>query len=338
MELPNDPGRLAHVKEMWMPELPEVETVRRGLTPAMEGALLVRAELRRADLRFPFPAGFATLVSGRRIVSLGRRAKYLLIDLEGGDVIIAHLGMSGSFRVEVGRAEVGRVEVGRVEDGRVEDGRAEDAPASATPGDFHQKRGKSEKHDHVVFHLEGPGGPARVIYNDPRRFGFMDLARCDTLASHAFFRELGEEPTGNVLDAAYLAGRFARKAQPLKSALLDQKNIAGLGNIYVCEALWRSGLSPLRAAGTLVDARGKPKKALVLLTGAIRTVIADAIAAGGSSLRDHIQTDGTLGYFQHSFSVYDREGEACRTPGCGGTIARAVQAGRSTFYCPKCQK
>ena len=301
-----------------MPELPEVETVRRGLAPAMEGALLVRAELRRPDLRFPFPAGFATLISGRRIVSLGRRAKYLLIDLEGGDVIIAHLGMSGSFRVE--------------------DGRVEADPASDTPGDFHHPRGKSEKHDHVVFHLEGTGGPARVIYNDPRRFGFMDLARRDTLSSHAFLRALGEEPTGNVLDAAYLAARFAGKAQPLKSALLDQKNIAGLGNIYVCEALWRSGLSPLRAAGTLVDARGKPKTALVLLTEAIRTVIADAIAAGGSSLRDHIQTDGTLGYFQHSFSVYDREGEPCRTPGCGGIVARAVQAGRSTFYCPKCQK
>ncbi|OBZ96941.1 5-hydroxymethyluracil DNA glycosylase [Pararhizobium polonicum] len=296
-----------------MPELPEVETVRRGLTPAMEGALLVRAELRRPDLRFPFPAGFAALVSGRRIISLGRRAKYLLIDLEGDDVIIAHLGMSGSFRVEEGRA-------------------------SDMPGDFHHPRGKDEKHDHVVFHLENAGGPARVIYNDPRRFGFMDIARRDTLTAHAFFRDLGEEPTGNVLDADYLAARFAGKAQPLKSALLDQKNIAGLGNIYVCEALWRSGLSPLRAAGTLVDAKGKPKKTLVLLTEAIRAVIADAIAAGGSSLRDHIQTDGTLGYFQHSFSVYDREGEPCRTPGCGGTVARVVQAGRSTFHCPKCQK
>ncbi len=296
-----------------MPELPEVETVRRGLTPAMEGALLVRAELRRPDLRFPFPADFATLVSGRRIVSLGRRAKYLLIDLEGGDVIIAHLGMSGSFRVE-------------------------DGPLSETPGDFQHPRGKSEKHDHVIFHLEGANGPARVIYNDPRRFGFMDLARREVLRNHAFYRELGEEPTGNELDAAYLAARFAGKAQPLKSALLDQKNIAGLGNIYVCEALWRSGLSPLRSAGTLVDAKAKPKATLVLLTEAIRAVIADAIAAGGSSLRDHIQTDGTLGYFQHSFSVYDREGEPCRTPGCGGTVARVVQAGRSTFYCPKCQK
>ena len=296
-----------------MPELPEVETVRRGLTPAMEGALLVQAELRRPDLRFPFPADFSRLVSGRRILSLGRRAKYLLIDLEGGDVIIAHLGMSGSFRVEEGAA-------------------------SGTAGDFHHPRGKDEKHDHVVFHLEGAKGLARVIYNDPRRFGFMDIARRDTLASHPFFRNLGEEPTGNILDAAYLAARFAGKAQPLKSALLDQRNIAGLGNIYVCEALWRAGLSPQRAAGSLVDAKAKPKKTLTLLTEAIRAVITDAIAAGGSSLRDHIQTDGTLGYFQHSFSVYDREGQPCRTAGCSGTIARVVQAGRSTFHCPKCQK
>ena len=296
-----------------MPELPEVETVRRGLAPTMEGALLLRAELRRPDLRFPFPAGFSELLAGRRITSLGRRAKYLLIDLEGGDVVIAHLGMSGSFRIEEGTS-------------------------AAMPGDFHHQRGKDEKHDHVIFHLENARGPARVIYNDPRRFGFMDVVRRDILASHAFFRDLGEEPTGNLLDARYLAARLSGKAQPLKSALLDQKIIAGLGNIYVCEALWRSGLSPLRAAGTLVDAKGRPKTTLVRLTDAIRAVIADAIAAGGSSLRDHIQTDGTLGYFQHSFSVYDREGKPCRTTGCDGTVTRIVQAGRSTFYCPKCQK
>ncbi|OCO98360.1 MULTISPECIES: bifunctional DNA-formamidopyrimidine glycosylase/DNA-(apurinic or apyrimidinic site) lyase [unclassified Ensifer] len=296
-----------------MPELPEVETVKRGLAPTMEGALIVNAELRRPDLRFPFPEKFATTVSGQRIVSLSRRAKYLMIDLEAGDVIIAHLGMSGSFRIEAG-------------------------PAAATPGEFHHPRGKDEKHDHVIFHLDGASGPVRVIYNDPRRFGFMDLARRDTVASHAYFRALGEEPTGNALDAAYLAARFSGKAQPLKAALLDQKNIAGLGNIYVCEALWRSSLSPVKPAGELVDKGGKPKDGLVRLTDAIREVIADAIAAGGSSLKDHIQADGSLGYFQHSFSVYDREGEACRTPGCDGTVARIVQAGRSTFYCPHCQK
>ena len=296
-----------------MPELPEVETVKRGLAPTMEGALLVRAELRRPDLRFPFPENFAAAVSGRRIVALSRRAKYLMIDLEGGDVIIAHLGMSGSFRIEAGAEP-------------------------ATPGAFHHPRRKDEKHDHVIFHLDAPAGPARVIYNDPRRFGFMDLARRDRIAEHVFFRDLGEEPTGNALDAAYLAARFAGKAQPLKAALLDQKTIAGLGNIYVCEALWRSGLSPQRAAGSVVDGKGRPKRALSALTEAIRAVIADAIAAGGSSLKDHIQADGSLGYFQHSFSVYDREGEACRTPGCRGTVARIVQAGRSTFHCPRCQK
>ncbi|WVT73538.1 bifunctional DNA-formamidopyrimidine glycosylase/DNA-(apurinic or apyrimidinic site) lyase [Sinorhizobium chiapasense] len=296
-----------------MPELPEVETVKRGLAPTMEGARIVNAELRRADLRFPFPENFCSTVAGQRIVSLSRRAKYLMIDLEAGDVIIAHLGMSGSFRIEAGSA-------------------------AATPGEFHHPRGKDEKHDHVIFHLDGADGPVRVIYNDPRRFGFMDLARRDTVASHAYFRALGEEPTGNALDAAYLAARFSGKAQPLKAALLDQKNIAGLGNIYVCEALWRSHLSPLKPAGELVDKRGKPKDALLRLTDAIREVIADAIAAGGSSLKDHIQADGSLGYFQHSFSVYDREGEACRTPGCNGTVARIVQAGRSTFYCPHCQK
>ncbi|MBP1871117.1 Formamidopyrimidine-DNA glycosylase [Ensifer adhaerens] len=296
-----------------MPELPEVETVKRGLAPTMEGALLVNAELRRPDLRFPFPVDFSSIVGGQRIVSLSRRAKYLMIDLEAGDVIIAHLGMSGSFRIEQGALP-------------------------ETPGEFHHPRGKDEKHDHVIFHLEGSAGPARVIYNDPRRFGFMDLARRETVSAHAFLRGLGEEPTGNALDAAYLAGRFAGKAQPLKAALLDQKNIAGLGNIYVCEALWRSGLSPLKPAGALVDGQGKAGSALQDLTVAIREVIADAIAAGGSSLKDHIQADGSLGYFQHSFSVYDREGEACRTPGCGGTVARIVQAGRSTFHCPRCQK
>ncbi|OAP41293.1 5-hydroxymethyluracil DNA glycosylase [Sinorhizobium glycinis] len=296
-----------------MPELPEVETVKRGLAPTMEGALLVRAELRRPDLRFPFPDNFAAAVSGRRILALSRRAKYLMIDLEGGDVIVAHLGMSGSFRIAAGAEP-------------------------AAPGEFHHPRGKDEKHDHVVFHLHGASGQTRVIYNDPRRFGFMDLARRDSIAEHAFFRDLGEEPTGNALDAAYLAARFNGKSQPLKTALLDQRTIAGLGNIYVCEALWRSGLSPNRAAGTLIDKRARPKRALFSLVEAIRAVIADAIAAGGSSLKDHIQADGSLGYFQHAFSVYDREGEACRKPGCGGTVARMVQAGRSTFHCPRCQK
>ncbi|PZM12335.1 bifunctional DNA-formamidopyrimidine glycosylase/DNA-(apurinic or apyrimidinic site) lyase [Rhizobium tubonense] len=295
-----------------MPELPEVETVRRGLAPAMEGAVLTELELRRGDLRFPFPSEFAHLVAGRRITSLSRRAKYLLIDLEDGMTVIAHLGMSGSFRIEKDLA------VG-------------------IPGDFHHVRSKDEKHDHVIFHLEGETGRTRVIYNDPRRFGFMDIVNRADLSSHPYIRDLGPEPTGNALSADYLAMRFDGKAQPLKSALLDQKNIAGLGNIYVCEAMWRSHLSPTSAAGALVKENGTPRESLIFLVQSIRDVIADAIAAGGSSLRDHIQTDGSLGYFQHSFSVYDREGEACRTQGCGGTVERIVQAGRSTFYCPVCQ-
>jgi len=296
-----------------MPELPEVETVRRGLAPVMEGSKIRRAELRRPDLRFPFPPAFSEKLEGRRVTSLGRRAKYLLIDLEGGDVVIAHLGMSGSFRVEG----------------------AEDVEA---PGDFHRPRSKDTRHDHVVFHLETPEGERRVVYNDPRRFGFMDLAKREDIAAHPFFRDLGAEPTGNTLDADYIAAKFRGRQTPLKAALLDQKNIAGLGNIYVCEALWRSHLSPERLAGTLVTAAGKPKKELIALTEAIRQVIADAIEAGGSTLRDHIRADGSLGYFQHSFSAYDRAGEPCRTHGCGGTIGRIVQSGRSTFYCADCQK
>lgn len=296
-----------------MPELPEVETVRRGLAPAMEGARIERLELRRADLRFPFPGAFADRVSGTRILGLGRRAKYLLIDLDSGETVIAHLGMSGSFRVTQ-------------EEGSVQ------------PGSFHHARSKDEKHDHVVFHLEGAEGTMRVIYNDPRRFGFMDLVRRADLDSYPAFRQLGPEPVGNALDAEGLAHRFAGRSQPLKAALLDQSNIAGLGNIYVCEALWRAGLSPARAAGTTVTPTGKPKKELIRLVEAIRAVIADAIAAGGSSLRDHIRTDGTLGYFQHTFRVYGCEGRACANPECDGTVARIVQAGRSTFYCGRCQK
>lgn len=292
-----------------MPELPEVETVRRGLAPVMEGARLDRLELRRPDLRFPFPEGFAERVSGRSIVSLGRRAKYLLIDLEDGKTVISHLGMSGSFRVEAGEAQV--------------------------PGVFHHGRSKDEKHDHAIFHLQGASGRLRVVYNDPRRFGFMLLAERKDLDEHPALRDLGPEPVGNLLSAQMLAARFAGKSQNLKQALLDQRNIAGLGNIYVCEALWRAGLSPDRSAATLVTPSGRPKKSLEELVGMIREVIAEAIEAGGSSLRDHIQADGTLGYFQHSFRVYDREGEPC--PTCGTLIGRAVHGGRSSFYCGRCQ-
>lgn len=296
-----------------MPELPEVETVRRGLAPTMEQARLERLETRRPDLRFPFPDGFSDRVSGRTIIGLGRRAKYLLIDLDDGMTIIAHLGMSGSFRIEA----AGPVEV---------------------PGDFHHPRSKDEKHDHVLFHLTRDDRSLRVIYNDPRRFGFMHLWARSELDLYPAFAGLGPEPTGNLLDAEYLAARFRDRVQPLKGMLLDQTVIAGLGNIYVCEALWRSGLSPTRKAGTLVTKAGKAKPELLALTQAIREVIADAIAAGGSSLRDHIQTDGSLGYFQHSFAVYDRETEPCTREGCGGIVSRLVQSGRSTFFCESCQK
>ncbi|MBB4063769.1 bifunctional DNA-formamidopyrimidine glycosylase/DNA-(apurinic or apyrimidinic site) lyase [Gellertiella hungarica] len=296
-----------------MPELPEVETVRRGLEPVMAGALIERLELRRPDLRFPLPDALSERVSGRRILGLSRRAKYLLIDLDNGWTLLSHLGMSGSFRIEEGGQ-------------------------SEMPGEFHHARSKDEKHDHVVFHLVTGQGPVRVVYNDPRRFGFMDLFERREMESHPAFRDLGPEPLGNALQAGGLAARLAGKSQPLKGALLDQRLIAGLGNIYVCEALWRSHLSPLRKAGTLVRKSGRPAPQLETLVEAIRAVIAEAIEAGGSSLRDHIQTDGSLGYFQHSFAVYDQEGKPCRTEGCGGTVERIVQSGRSTFYCPSCQK
>lgn len=297
-----------------MPELPEVETVRRGLQPVMEGARIDRVEQRRADLRFAFPTDFAARLEGRQITSLGRRAKYLITDLDDGMVLVSHLGMSGSFRIEA------------------------DGDGSLKPGVFHHERSKDDKHDHVVLHVNGPAGRARIIYNDPRRFGYMDLMARSTLADHPWFKSLGVEPTGNSLDADELAGRLSGKAAPLKAALLDQRIIAGLGNIYVCEAMWRAALSPVKPAGRLVTKIGRPRKQLEVLTEAIRTVIEEAIAAGGSSLRDHIRTDGTLGYFQHGFSVYDREGKACPRPGCGDTVRRIVQGGRSTFYCPRCQK
>ena len=297
-----------------MPELPEVETVRRGLQPAMEGARIGDVELRRPDLRFPLPEGMKAALEGRRIVALGRRAKYLTVELDDRSVLVCHLGMSGSFRIETD-------------------------DEAAMPGDFHHARGKLAAHDHVVFHLARADGAAcRVIYNDPRRFGFMFLTDRNGMGEHPHLKNLGLEPTGNALDGAALARMLAGRRTPLKAALLDQSAIAGLGNIYVCEALWRAGLSPKRAAGTLVRRDGTPTQRCIRLADAIRAVIADAIAAGGSSLRDYMQADGTLGYFQHSFAVYDREGEICRSDGCGGTIRRIVQSGRSTFYCPACQK
>ncbi|MFK8252561.1 bifunctional DNA-formamidopyrimidine glycosylase/DNA-(apurinic or apyrimidinic site) lyase [Ancylobacter terrae] len=298
-----------------MPELPEVETVRRGLSPAMEGAVILAAEARRPDLRWPLPDRFAERLAGRRIVSLARRAKYLLADLdatEGQDaeVLVMHLGMSGSFRLE--------------------------RPGeSLAPGAFALPRSKAAAHDHVVLRL---GNGFDVVYNDPRRFGAMLLVPRTQLEIHPLFRNLGPEPLGNAFDAAHLARACAGRTTSLKAALLDQKIVAGLGNIYVSEALHRAGLSPHRAAGTLAQQTGAPSARATRLVAAIRTVLDEAIAAGGSTLRDHAQVDGELGYFQHAFRVYDRADSPCPTPGCQGIILRTVQAGRSTFHCSTCQR
>lgn len=297
-----------------MPELPEVETVRRGLAPVMEGARILSVEQRRPDLRFPFPADFTGRLAGRRVDGLSRRAKYLLAHLDDGLTLISHLGMSGSWRIEA--------------DGH-----------DNVPGQFHHDRSKNATHDHVVFHLAPKaGGRARIVFNDPRRFGFMAFAESGELAAHPLIGKLGAEPTGNMLDGALLAALFGNRRAPLKAALLDQRLIAGLGNIYVCEALWRAGLAPDRAAGSIVAKSGGPTAACDRLAAAIRAVIADAIEAGGSSLRDYVHADGALGYFQHRFAVYDREGEPCPKLNCDGVVLRIVQSGRSTFYCPSCQR
>lgn len=298
-----------------MPELPEVETVRRGLAPAMEGARIVNVRLNRPNLRFDFPHGMAARLQGAVVTALGRRAKYLLITLDNGRTVVSHLGMSGSWRVECADAQ------------------------PVAPGIFHHPRGPAGPHDHVVLEVvQADGARFDIIYNDPRRFGFLYDLASDAMDRDKHLAVLGVEPTGNALSPDYLASRFAGKSAPLKAALLDQSIIAGLGNIYVCEALWRTKLSPKRKAATLVTARGQPTPRLNALAEAVRDVIAEAITAGGSSLRDHKQTDGTLGYFQHRFAAYDRQGEPCRHAGCGGTIKRIVQSGRSTFYCSACQR
>ncbi|MEH6728328.1 MAG: bifunctional DNA-formamidopyrimidine glycosylase/DNA-(apurinic or apyrimidinic site) lyase [Hyphomicrobiales bacterium] len=293
-----------------MPELPEVETVRRGLQPVLEHKSMKRLEQRRPNLRFPFPENFAARVEGQTITSLGRRAKYLLADLSSGDVLVMHLGMSGSFRIE--------------------------APEGMDmPGTFHHDRSKLSAHDHVVFHMEDG---TTITYNDPRRFGFMLLIPRAEIADHALFQKMGIEPLGNALTPDYLAARFKGRTTSLKAALLDQRNVVGLGNIYVAEALWRAGLSPKRSAGSLVTKTERPTKHLEPLIGIIRAVLSEAIEAGGSSLRDHAQTDGSLGYFQHRFSVYDREAVNCQRDGCKGVIEKFTQNGRSTYWCPTCQR
>ena len=283
-----------------MPELPEVETVRRGLAPAMEGQVIARADVRRPDLRWPFPPRMAERLTGQRVERLRRRSKYILADLGSGETLILHLGMSGRILI-----------------------------SGAMQGSFHHLHPAPEKHDHVVLDMESG---ARITFNDARRFGAMDLAPTDRVEQHPLLAGLGPEPLGNAFHEDYLVARLHGRNTPVKAALLDQKVVAGLGNIYVSEALYRAGISPTRKAARI----GAPR--IRALVPVIREVLTEAIEAGGSSLRDHRQTNGELGYFQHTFRVYDREGQPCPTPGCTGMIRRVVQSGRSSFYCPDCQR
>jgi formamidopyrimidine-DNA glycosylase len=286
-----------------VPELPEVETARRGLEPAMVGARLIAIEQRRPNLRFPFPERFTLRLTGRRVEALRRRAKYLIADLDGADVLVMHLGMSGSFRIEQAHGPI---------------------PVAGA---------KNSQHDHVAFDLSTG---VRIVYNDPRRFGFMQLIPRPEFSAHPLFNNIGIEPLGDEFDGAVLARLFAGKTNSLKAALLDQSLIAGLGNIYVCEALHRAGLSPRRPAASLARKDGGPSARAMLLARVIREVLEEAVAAGGSSLRDHRKTDGALGYFQHSFRVYGREHQPCAR--CGGNVGRITQSGRATFYCGGCQR
>ena len=283
-----------------MPELPEVETVRRGLIPAMEGQTITDARVNRPDLRWPFPENMGARLTGKTVSALRRRSKYILADLSSGETLIIHLGMSGRMLI------------------------------SGDPlGQFHHDHPAPEKHDHVVLDM---ANGTRVTFNDARRFGAMDLVPTGSIDDHWLIAPLGPEPLGNAFNEDYLVERLKNRNTPIKSALLDQRIIAGLGNIYVCEALFRAGVSPKRKAGQLSERRVRT------LVPIIRKVLSDAIEAGGSSLKDYRQADGELGYFQHSFDVYDRENSPCRKPGCTGHVTRIVQSGRSSFYCPRCQR
>jgi len=286
-----------------MPELPEVETVRRGLAPHLEGARLVAVRQNRPDLRFPFPDDFAARLTGATIQALERRAKYLLARLDTGETLVAHLGMTGRFTIEV-------------------DGEGE------TPGQFHYAAGADPKHTHLVLVTDRG---VSVAYNDARRFGYMDLIATARLGEHPYFAGLGPEPLSDAFSTATLVSAFAARKQNVKVSLLDQRIVAGLGNIYVCEALHRARIHPERAAGDVTPAQ------LKRLTAAIRSVLEEAITAGGSTLRDYRTADGALGYFQHSFKVYGREDDPCAKPRCAGVVRRMVQGGRSTFFCGVCQ-
>lgn len=287
-----------------MPELPEVETVRRGLLPAMEGRVITRAQVNRPDLRWPFPPRMAERLTGARVHGLRRRSKYILADLSTDETLLIHLGMSGRMLIS--------------------------APGTReTLGDWHHHHPAPEKHDHVILDMEDG---TRITFNDARRFGAMDLLPTATADAHPLLAQLGPEPLGNDFSEPYLVARLKDRNTPIKSALLDQHIVAGLGNIYVCETLYRARIHPARKAGRISAARA------AALVPIIRDVLAEAITAGGSSLRDYRQADGELGYFQHSFQVYGREGEPCLTTGCTATIHRIVQSGRSSFYCPGCQR
>ena len=276
-----------------MPELPEVETVKCGLRSTVEGRTFTYVETRRGDLRVPFPDDFANRLTGRRVQRLWRRAKYILADLDAGETLVIHLGMSGRITVYGTGVDVLR-----------------------------------GKHDHVIFDTDAP---AHIVFTDHRRFGLMTIVETASLESHALFKDLGIEPLSKQFNTANLEKALKGKKTPVKSALLDQRVIAGLGNIYACEALWRARISPRRRAARL------KRVEIGLLVPAIKQVLEEAVKAGGSSLRDYRRTNGELGYFQKAFAVYDREREPCLRRGCKGTIKRIVQAGRSTFYCPTCQ-
>jgi formamidopyrimidine-DNA glycosylase len=342
-----------------MPELPEVETVRRGLEPILVGNAFARVEQRRANLRFPLPKHFGERLSGRKIEALDRRAKYLLARLDDGEVLVMHLGMTGSFSIDRSHASRstppslpsptrGEGSVGQPqtppsplvgEDGRSktgqEGGLSERQSEAFVPGAFTHPASPVPKHEHIVFHF---ADGAAVRYSDARRFGLMDLIPSATLDSHALFKGLGVEPLSSAFSSAWLASRLRGKATSIKAALVDQRLIAGLGNIYACEALFRAGISPLKPAGTLATKSGKPTPRTEALVAAVKAVLEAAIKAGGSSLRDYRRADGTLGDFQHRFKVYGRGGKPCQRKGCRGIVRRIVQSGRSTFYCPTCQR
>lgn len=298
-----------------MPELPEVETVRRGLLPAMEGRIITRATVNRPDLRWPFPPGMADRLTGSRVLTLRRRSKYILADLSTGESLLIHLGMSGRMLISSPPLMSGEG--------------VSDQTTRETLGEWHHHHPAPEKHDHVILDMQDG---TRITFNDARRFGAMDLMPTATADAHPLLAVLGPEPLGNEFNESYLAARLKGRNTPIKSALLDQHIIAGLGNIYVCETLYRARIHPARKAARISTAR------TAALVPIIRDVLAEAITAGGSSLRDYRQADGELGYFQHSFQVYGREGQPCLTPGCTDTVRRIVQSGRSSFYCPSCQK